>query len=273
MFNNLLLNQLVERSGLSLTKLGKELGVTHSTLSLLIRGLSINPHPDTINSIANYFKISPEQLFLNNSNKNEYIQDKNIKLESLSEVLRYLMLRSGIINSSHLHQYTGVSIQTIDRILQKETESPNINTLGKLASFFNLSIAQLKGLEEIPGGTIFTTIKSNVLVPLIAINDTLMWAKTHHKMYIKRNIKSELVTLNSNAFAVEVVESPKLKINYVINPEICPEIGDTVLIRSYEGNLEFVEKVEDMTFLTKNSFIIKNNDILGVVVEELRYRM
>ena len=84
MLNTMLLNDLVEKSGLSLTKLGREIGITHSTLSLLIRGLSQNPHPDTINSIANYFGVSPAELLMDTFHTNEFIQENKVNLKSLN---------------------------------------------------------------------------------------------------------------------------------------------------------------------------------------------
>ena len=268
MLNTMLLNELVEKTGLSLTRLGREIGITHSTLSLLIRGLSQNPHPDTISSIANYFGISPAELLMDTFHTNEFIQENKVNLKSLNDVLQYLMIRSGIINSSHLHQHTGIAIQTIDRILNKDTDSPNSNTLSKLAGFFNVSIAQLKGLDEIPKGNIFTVTKTKTLVPLIKIEHVLMWMNSNEQTYIIKYITSELATLPINAFAIEQIASPKLKISYIINPEIPPEIGDMILIKNSSGNIEFTEKINNTNYTTQNSF-----NIIGVVVEELRYRV
>ncbi|MBY0379104.1 MAG: helix-turn-helix domain-containing protein [Burkholderiales bacterium] len=273
MLNTMLLNELVEKSGLSLTRLGKEMGLTHSTLSLLIRGVSQNPHPDTINSIANYFGISSAELLMDTFHNNEFIQENKVNLKSLNEVLQYLMIRSGIINSSHLHQHTGIAIQTIDRILSKDTESPNSNTLSKLAEFFNISIAQLKGLEEIPKGNIFTVTKSKTLVPLIKIEHVLMWMNKNEQTYVIKYITSELVTLPTNSFAIEQVVSPKLKVTYIINPEIIPEIGDTFLIKNSVGNIEFVEEINGTSVITQGTSNKTSCNIIGVVVEELRYRI
>lgn len=273
MLNTMLLNELVEKSGLSLTKLGQEIGITHSTLSLLIRGVSKNPHPDIINSIANYFGISPEELLMDTFHNNEFIQKNRVHLKSLNEVLQYLMIRSGIINSSHLHLHTGIAIKTIDRILNKNTESPNLNTLSKLAKFFNVSIAQLKGLEEIPKGNIFTVTKSKTLVPLIRMEHVLMWINTNEQTYIIKYITSELATLPTNSFAIEQVASPKLKITYIINPNIIPEIGDIILIKNFSGDIEFMERINDTNYITQGSSNKISYNIIGVVVEEFRYRI
>jgi transcriptional regulator with XRE-family HTH domain len=277
MFNNLALEQLINKSGLSLKKLAKELDIAHSTLSLLIRGLSLNPHPETVNSIASYFGISPEDLFIDDSHKSEFIQEKSVQFSSLSEVLKYLMLRSGIINSSHLYQHTGIAIQTIDRILSKETTSPNSNTLTKLAEFFNVNIAQLKGLEAIPKDTIFVTSKSYTTIPVIKYENVMSWIDTRNPKHILKKIKSELITLNSDSFAIEVIKTKKLKISYLVNTALIPEIGDTLLIKDLSGkNIQLVEKISNNVYLTIQSnenIKIQDNQVIGVIVEETRYRL
>ena len=99
-------------------------------------------------------------MLLFNLNQNEHFtQGSTIKLASLKNTLKHLMYRSGIVNSSQLHRYTGISIPTIDKILNEETISPNHNTLSTIADFFNVSIAQLKGIDHIPKGKVSTYVK------------------------------------------------------------------------------------------------------------------
>lgn len=274
MFNKELLINLIERSGMSLTSIGKEIGVNHSTLSLLVRGLSNNPQPATVNALAKYFGLSPAELFIETNTDESFTQEKSISLNSLGATLKYLMQRSGIINSSQLQRYTEIAIPTIDRILNGETESPNANTLTKLAQFFDVTIAQLKGLDPIPEGKLFYTIKSSKNVPLIDINNIVEWNKTHKQEFIIKYIKSELLTISEHTYAIQYKPNFKLHITYIIDPDISPEAGDIIVVSDGENIhiLEYYDNSLCMTLDYKEFPLLSAHNILGVAVQELRER-
>jgi transcriptional regulator with XRE-family HTH domain len=272
MFNIQYLTELIDRSGMSLTAIGKEIGISHSTLSLLIRGISTNPQPETINSLANYFGVPPKALFLNEDDS--LLQSANIKLASTADTLKYLMQVTGVVNSSQLHRYTDIAIPTINRILSGQTESPNSQTMIKLAEFFNVSIPQLKGIDPIPKGKLFYTVKTDKPIPSITIGHAYEWLQTQNESLIQKYIKTELITLSDKAYSIEDITNPKIIVTFIIEPEMEPEIGDSLII--FDGNqAQVVEFFNKTTFLTINHSKIKKSDAhicLGVIVQELRQR-
>ncbi|MBP9742505.1 MAG: helix-turn-helix transcriptional regulator [Burkholderiales bacterium] len=274
MFNKKLLMHLINCSGMSLSALGREMGIAHSTLSLLSRGLS-NPQPETVNSIARYFGLTPAQLFIYpNPNKN-LEQSGDICLGSMGDTLKYLLQRSGMVNSSQLNKYTGIAIQTIDRIISGETTSPSHNTLIKLCEFFNITILQLKGSAPLPKGKIFYTEKSsNRSVPVLLIDNVIEWLKEPNEALVIKYVKSEVATLSRMAYAVEYQINSQLSVTYIIEPHLSPAIGDTI-IAQVDNQMKILECIKQTLYLTvdyKNVLSSNIGQILGVSVQEVRCR-
>ncbi len=257
--------------------LGVEMNISHSTLSLLLRGQSTKPQPETINSIANYFNISPNLLLLNLNKEDYFIQNSTIKLASLKNTLEHLMYRSGIVNSSQLHRYTGISIPTIDKILNEETLPPNHNTLITIAKFFNVSIAQLKGIDPIPKGTIYETIKNETLIPQIKFENIIKWLQTNNKTLIERYIKTNVTTKSATSYAFKHYFNKNLSISYIIDPEIKPISGDTIILFDEDNKLKIVEYITDTIYINiitqKKINITSNQIIYGTVIQEIRERL
>ena len=276
MFNKDLLQQLIDSSGKSLIMLGHEMNISHSTLSLLLRGQSTKPQSETVNSIAKYFNISPD-LLLFNLNKEEYFtQNSTIKLASLKNTLEHLMYRSGIVNSSQLHRYTGISIPTIDKILNEETLSPNHNTLSTIAEFFDVSIAQLKGIDPIPKGKVFETIKNESPIPQIKFENIIQWLQTNNKTLIEKYLKTNIVTKSIHSYAFEYKANKNLIISYIVDPEIKPIIGDTIIVFDEDKELKIVEYLTNSTYIsiTQQKINITSNQLIyGTVIQEIRKRI
>lgn len=66
------------------------------------------------------------------------------KQASVREILMRLMKRADI-SESELARRTSVPQPTINRILQGGSRDPRTGTLEKLAGFFNITVAQLRG--------------------------------------------------------------------------------------------------------------------------------
>lgn len=65
-----------------------------------------------------------------------------------SEILKHLMFKRGI-KSAELARLTGLPQPTVHRIVEGDSTRPHQSSLEALAAFFNLTLAQLKGLEQI----------------------------------------------------------------------------------------------------------------------------
>lgn len=259
---------------MSLSALGRAMGVAHSTLSLLSRGLS-NPQPETVNSIARYFGLTPAELFLYPNENKHLEQAGDMHLGSMSDTLKYLLHRSGMVNSSQLNKYTGIAIQTIDRIISGETTSPSHNTLIKLCEFFDVTILQLKGMAPLPKGKIFCTEKSSSRsVPLVLLDNIIEWLEEPNEALVIRYVKSEVATLSNMAYAVEYQINHQLSVTYIVEPHLTPEIGDTI-IAQVDKQIKILECIKQTLYLTldyKNVRSSSIGQILGVSVQEVRYR-
>ncbi len=271
-FNKNFLNYLISSDGVSLTALEKIIGVSHSTLSLLVRGISVNPQAETVHALATYFKVSTNDFYLD---FNYEADNSNTQSKSLHHRLKHLMQRFGIINSSQLHRYTGIAVPTIDRIINGETKSPNKATLSKLAEFFNLTIAQLNGIELIPENkqVIEGGEKLSISVPLIHIDNVNTWITTTDKTFIIKFIDTKLQDISKHSYAITQKSEIKI-ITYVIDPDIKPEKGDRVVVYDVTG-INILEYFDEHSFFTldyKKLPISYQYKILGVVIQELHQR-
>lgn len=68
----------------------------------------------------------------------------------ISEILQILMDKAGYSQNT-LAQLTELNQPTIQRILDGSSKDPKTDTIAPLASFFGLTVAQLRGQDSIPG--------------------------------------------------------------------------------------------------------------------------
>ena len=93
---------------------------------------------------------------------------------NISVVLRHLMTLHNI-GENELERLSEVTQPTIHRILSGESISPRDSNVGKIAKYFNVSNAQLRGEEPLPDSKDkgFLTIDVNLLKQcLCAVLDT-----------------------------------------------------------------------------------------------------
>ncbi len=190
----------------------------------------------------------------------------------MATTLRHLMLQCGIVNSSQLYRSTGITVPTIDRILSGSSINPNTNTLNTLAKFFNVTISQLKGIVEPP---VYKTMCEDIKIPVIEIDDINLWLDTFNiKLATKYIINNECANVNPKFFYI--VENYNNKtVTYLINPEIQPKVGDTVII-SENNAIKIVKFFNRFSLITLDYEIISIADthkFLGVVIQEIHTRI
>lgn len=69
-------------------------------------------------------------------------------MENLSTVLKHLMSKNGL-TSSELARKTGIAQPVIYRLMNGDTENPQILTLKPIVDYFGISLEQLLGLSSL----------------------------------------------------------------------------------------------------------------------------
>jgi transcriptional regulator with XRE-family HTH domain len=289
MFSKKKFEELIAKSKMTPTEVAKKTKIQQTTISRLLTGNTTRPHPDTLDLLAKFFNVSTS-YFLENisdetskSNKN---MDKFIKFNNTRDVLKYLMLKTGIINTTMLHKNTGVPMSSLNRILKGETEKSNIKTLQNLANYFNISLAQLRALEEIPSDKHFELNSIQKLLPLIDIKKITSWFNGDLKRQeIEKFLTTTKKILGEKSFAVLINTKdfePDFKKNNIIivDSSLNPEQHDFILASIkekgpfiYQFNTPeksikiLLRKCGEYDFLTLEK---KDTTIFGVIVQEIR---
>jgi len=280
LFSSHKLQLLALNNGLNAEQLSVKTNINISTIVRLLNGTTTNPQPETVNSLAKYFGVSPAEFYeLGQDGKSSVIstfQPRNIK-----EVLEYLLIKTGILNTSMLHKLSGIPKSNLDRIIAGVTTKPNIATLTQLAKFFNLSIAQITGLASIDeNGTMTISQQANKL-PLITIDAVSRWYNNTLETNIGYVNTTRLFPVNQ-AFAV-LVESNNLKPDFqhgtilVLDSTITPDYGDFIIM-SNDSEIFVCEfhgvKNGQLTYRVAGSKQVKQQNlaiitIYGIVVQEI----
>lgn len=163
------LEKLALKSKFSLTKFSESTGVSISTLSRILSGKIKKPNSYTVDLIADYFKI-PSHLLLNQDIDTIDSFTEEYKHTSIRERILYLMKKHGISNVDDLSIMSDVPITTIKSIISGDSENPQLETCRKLADLFNISIQQLKCLQDLNKES-----NTYVQVPIILLSQFEKW--------------------------------------------------------------------------------------------------
>lgn len=180
---NLILNEKI-----SLTKFSNDTGVPISTLSRVINGIIKKPSRTTINLIADYFNISPEILMYRNINSSNHLNSSGIECKhtSIKDRVIYLMKINKILSITELSTMTGIPNETLHGIIVKGANNPEYETCAKLASFFSITIPQIKCELDLTHddlkNAVFVDQKN--LAPVISINNAEKWINNKNENFI-----------------------------------------------------------------------------------------
>ena len=288
MFSKKKFEELIAKSKLTPTELAKQTKIQQTTISRLLTGNTTKPHPDTMDSLAKFFKVTTSYFFENDeeTEDNNLSTDKLIKFNNTKEVLEYLMLKTGIINTTMLHKNTGVPLTSLNRILKGETEKSSIKTLQQLANYFNITLAQLRAIEELPADKHKEINSQQKLLPIIDIRKIGPWFNEELKRSeIEQFLSTTKKIFGDKSFAVLINThefEPDFKKNniIIIDNNIEPEKNDFILI-SIKEKSPFIYQFNQNENSTKISlrkcgesdskgFDKKDSKIFGVVVQEIR---
>lgn len=164
------LKYLMLLAGVSAKELSIKTKIERSTLIKILNGSTTNPRLETIYSLAEYFKVDVKELVAANNENSSNAEPKEIK-----DVLASLMAINGIPTISLLTKYTGVATSMLSEILNGNTQTPQMNTLQQLATFFNVSIPQLTGLDHLPKNKTVTVTPTKKVLPVILLEQAGDW--------------------------------------------------------------------------------------------------
>jgi transcriptional regulator with XRE-family HTH domain len=97
----------------------------------------------------------------------------NRKHSSLADRVSYLIKKEGIYEAEFARK-TGIKQQLCNQILRGQTENPRLETLTKLASFFNVTVGQLIGTESLERSPYGFQVSA---VPLLEWNHVTDWVE------------------------------------------------------------------------------------------------
>lgn len=270
---------LMLQHGISATDLSIHTQIERSTLTKILNGSTINPRIDTINSLAKYFNVNISELI----NEDNYLDE--LKLSShhlgLENIILHLMTINGITTISLLSKYTGVSMSILSDILNKKTLNPHISTLQQIASFFNISVPELIGIERIPEYKTTAIIPSTQVLPVILLEQVNSWFQGEVKQVFEyatafRKIsgkKSFAINISNDQFAPDFFNNYTLIVDNEETPAdtdfFIGKIQDKISLFeciSIEGSiLEIREAGSNDIFSIDTSEIT----LLGVIVQHV----
>ena len=260
---------IISIHNLNALSLSQQTNIDSSTILRLINGNTRSPRADTINELAEFFGVSPDEFY----DKSEVLDSVNIK-----NILDRMLKVSGILNTTKLSSLSGIPKSNLDRILTGVTVNPNSNTLHKLAEFFKIKVSQLLGLEPIEL-KLEDGLKS---VPVIAMDNIHTWLDGNLRCILKYiNVSFNCQSLSSFAILINNKSlEPKFKQNSIllINNEVRPEIGDYLVVRD-DDKIGFyvLNSMEHDVLLCRKIALEKINckfyknevQFFGVVIQEI----
>lgn len=209
MFSKKKLEELIAKAKITPTELSRLSKIQQTTISRLLTGNTNKPHPDTLDSLARFFKVKPD-FFFEQDNK-EKIDSSNHKKESFvkfnntKDVLEFVMKKNGIINSLMLHKNTGIPLTNLNRIIKGETENASLKTLQQLAQYFNLSLPQMRGQEEIALDKIKETSPMQKMIPIFTLDELPEWFENTSQKIIAQNFIPTMKKIyGDKAFAISI---------------------------------------------------------------------
>jgi transcriptional regulator with XRE-family HTH domain len=176
MFLSNKLKYFMATNQISITQLANNINVSPTTISEILNGIRANPRPETIHTLAKYFGVDISEFYDDEINKELASKaNKNIYFPNLKTALSHLLIKTGIISTASLYKLSGIPKHTLDRILNEEIVTPNMTTLQQIAKFFNLTVAQITGLEPIYSNQSSNINLEQKILPLIRFGELQAW--------------------------------------------------------------------------------------------------
>lgn len=197
------------------------------------------------------------------------------------------LMRIHSIDATELSLKTGVPTSTISRLRSPSDRSPNLSSLMPIADFFDITISQLIGEEEIDYN-ITNSEKDSILSSILSIpilNEDTIEGYINNKVVEFESISID-IPISENAFAYILsgnAMEPEFpdKTLLIIDPTIEPENLDFILLATkskkkpifrqilIEGGERYI-KTSNPLFNEFNKLSNQYDKIIGVMVQSRR---
>lgn len=192
---------LMAEMRISASELAINANIERSTLTRILNGSTVNPRIETLQNLAEYFKVDISEF--TTFKENEHGSTKTI----ISKIMLELMTNKNINSIQTLACETGLAFSIVSDIINGKTAKPSIKTLTKLSSYLNVSVAYLLGIDEQITEPI---VQKLPLIPSSEIENYL----NGNSSVTNKFISVEGSKLHKNAFAIIIDE--KLSANFDI---------------------------------------------------------
>lgn len=208
----------------------------------------------------------------------------------LSYTLRCLMFKANI-KTTQLARLIHLPQPTVHRIVTGTSINPHQSSLEAIANYFNISVAQLKGLEPIEhitahaGGNIQTSFKA---VPLLEWNQPVLWAE--HPAHFHETSRGSIYTdakISNHAYALilrDAAMEPQFPVGTILIIDrnkavsnncyviIKPQHANTVLFRQLliDGSQQYAKPLHPNSEQFKVLRLSEADKICGVLVQAKR---
>ncbi len=274
------LNKLMARMEISANELSMSTNIERSTLTRILNGSTTHPRFETIYSLAKYFNIGIQELQDHSFESDLTIQPSGAICmnKEIKDVLSNLMIRTGILSISLLHKYTGIPFSVLSEILNGKTEKPNMKTLQSLSTFFNVSVAQMLGIDEIPSYKIAEIHPQKNVLPILKLSQIESWISGELKIaesytnLIRPVIgdRSFSIIISDDRFEPDFMRNNLL----IIDTQEAPRNNDFIISKlSAKISISEFQKGDSAFFLREAGLSeyskVDDFSILGVVVQQI----
>lgn len=277
------LKYLMIQAGVSSAELAFNTNIERSTLTKILNGTTTAPRIDTIHTLAKYFNVDINKLVDNDYEASfKFYTRTNMQLK---DVLNGLMLTNGIATISLLNKYSGVPLSILSDILNGKTKQPQIKTLQQLAEFFNITVAQLSGIDPIPSYKTISVVPTRQVLPIFILTQVDEWIEGKLKI-ADAYLNCSRSIVGDKSYAIKILDKkyiPDFNANHtlVVDNQEEVRVNDFIIAKVGE-NVSIYEccKIKEDTFVLREAgnsskpFIIQKNQVAlyGVVVQQLLNR-
>ena len=155
----------------------------------------------------------------------------------LSENIKQLVDQSSL-SVSELARRAGMPQPVLHKLYSGDTTNPNVNSLRPIANYFNVSISQLIGDEQLFNSRTNEVLEKWHDVPLLAWDSINKWVKSPTQKPTHEMIRTN-ASVSDKAFALEIREELETLTEgtiIIVDPEINLENNDFVVAQKKGQN-------------------------------------
>ena len=136
-------NRLKRKKNLSFSRIYRMTGISISTLQVLAHGNQNNIRIETVKKLCNYFKIDIDDFIFSDKNIDEIVaRFKQMDSLNLQKNVRYLK-EANNLSYKKICIATKINLNTLHILLNGNEKNTRIETVVKLAEFFEKNLDEL----------------------------------------------------------------------------------------------------------------------------------